>query len=58
MNYFSSGVSFGFSMGDILASAGGLLTSVGPYVAVGLAFILAPWFIRLIKDAFTKSRRA
>jgi len=50
-NLFSSGINFGFSVGDLVSNAGALVSTVGPYVLLGLSFAIAPKFISLIRSA-------
>ncbi|GAE32868.1 hypothetical protein [Halalkalibacter hemicellulosilyticus] len=50
-----SGVSLPFSPTDVLMGAVELLSSLGGFAYLGLAFIVAPWFISLIRN-FMKKR--
>lgn len=59
MNIFPSGsINFGFSAGDLVSNAGALVQQVGPYVLLGLAFVVAPLFIGLIRGTIRGRLRA
>jgi len=47
-----SGVSFGISVNDLISSATSLIGVFGPYIALGIALLLAPRFIELLKGLF------
>lgn len=49
-----SGISLPFTAADLLTSATGLLTVVGPFVLLGLAFVVAPYLINLVKGSARK----
>lgn len=53
----TSGVSYGFTGGDIFSNAQSIVTSVGPYVLLGIAVVFAPKLISIIKGVF-RGRRA
>lgn len=52
-----TGVTLPFSVADLVSAAMDLLTLVGPFVLIGLAFMLAPKFFRLVRAAFGGSGR-
>jgi hypothetical protein len=47
-----SGVTLPFSVGDLVSSGNALLTLVGTFVLLGLAFRFVPKLITLIAQAF------
>lgn len=53
----SSGVTWGFSGTDIFSNAQSIVTSVGPYVLLGIAVMFAPKLISIIKGVF-RGRKA
>ncbi len=48
-----SGVSFGFSAGDVVSNAGALVSSVAPFVLLAMALMFAPMMVRFIKGVFS-----
>jgi len=46
-----TGISLPFNAGDLLTSGVQLLTVVGPFVLLGLAFVFAPKIIHFIKHS-------
>lgn len=58
MNIDFSGILLPFSAGDLLTSAVELLGVVGPFVLLGLAFVVAPYIITLIKNAAKKNSKS
>jgi len=51
-----SGVSFGISVNDLISSATSLISVFGPYIALGIALLLAPRFIAMLKQQFRGGR--
>lgn len=51
------GVKLPFSVSDLVSSGSALLGLVGTFVLLGLAFMLAPKLIRLIRQAFASNGR-
>lgn len=52
-----SGVTLPFSVGDMLAVAMDLVTLVGPFVLLGLAFLFAPKVWGLIFNASSRGSK-
>ncbi len=48
-----SGVTFGFSAGDIVSNAGALVTSVAGFILLAMAMMFAPMLVRFIKGVFS-----
>jgi len=51
-----SGITLPFNVTDLVESGGALLGLVGGFVLLGLAFMLAPRLISLIRQAFARGR--
>lgn len=49
-----SGITLPFTAGQLLTAATELLGVVGPFVLLGLAFVIAPYIISLIRAAARK----
>jgi len=54
MNIDFSGVTLPFAVGDLLSAGVGLLTIVGPFVLLALAFPLVTKLIGAVKGSFAK----
>ncbi|RIV28816.1 hypothetical protein D2Q93_02140 [Alicyclobacillaceae bacterium I2511] len=52
----SSGISFGFTPGDLLTNSSALVTSVAGFVLLALAFPVAMWFVHFIKGVLASRR--
>lgn len=50
-----TGITLPFSVTDLITSGNGLLTLVGAFVLLGLAFVFVPKLITLIRQSFSKS---
>lgn len=47
-----TGITLPFTAGDTLSGGASLLTVVGPFVLLGLAFLVVPKIIKIIVGAF------
>ncbi|MCM3708560.1 hypothetical protein M3205_23235 [Cytobacillus firmus] len=51
-----SGVTLPFSVNDLIVSGNALLGIVGTFVLLGLAFVLVPKLIALIRNSFSAAK--
>lgn len=51
-----TGITLPFSVTDLAGSGNALLTLVGPFVLLGMAFVFVPKIIRVIRGAFGGSK--
>ena len=58
MNIDFTGVTLPFGIPELLQSANGLLTLLGPFVLLGIAVVFAPKLIGLIKGAMANRNKA
>lgn len=53
-----SGITLPFSPADMLSAAVDLLGVVGPFLLIGLAFVVVPYFYTIIRGAAKKNSKA
>lgn len=51
-----TGLSLPFDVTDLIASGNGLLTMIGGFVLLALAFVFVPKIITLIRKSFSAAR--